>query len=197
MTDAAPLRALTSRQAATRDGLRDAAVRLLGARPFDDVTMRDVAREAGVSAATAYTYYGSKEHVLADAYADFVEQLTDRLHARPPHGATAFDRVRSVIRRASRGVGDSPALASAFTRAMASSDPSVAMIRPRIEGAFCDWLDIAIGDVEIANRDAIVRTLELTLYAAMISRSNGQMTTDEMRVTLDDAARLLLARVDD
>lgn len=196
MSAAAHVRALTPRQAATRDELRAAAIRLVSSEPFDEVTMRDIAREAGVSPATAYTYYGSKEHVLAEAYVEFVEALTDRLRTRPPGGATTLDRVRSVIRRATSGVGDSPELATAFARAMASSDASVAMIRPRVEHSFRDWLDLAIGERELADRAAIVRTLELVLYASMISRANGQMTTDQMRATLDDTARLLLADAD-
>ena len=195
MSAAGHLRALTPRQAATRNGLRDAAIALVSREPFDDVTMRDIAREAGVSPATAYTYYGSKEHVLAEAYVEFVESLTDRLRIRPPGGSSVLHRVRSVIRRATSGVSDAPELAAAFTRAMASSDASVAMIRPRVEHAFRDWLDLAIGATELDDRDAIVRTLELVLYASMVARANGQMTTDEMRATLDDTARLLLADV--
>lgn len=197
MSDAAHVRALTPRQVATRDSLRDAAVNLVGSTPFDEVTMRDIAREAGVSPATAYTYYGSKEHLLAETYAEFVDTLTGRLRSRPPGEPTVLARVRSVIRRATQGVGDSPELASAFTRAMASSDASAAMIRPRIERAFRDWIDLAIGDIEIDDRDGIIRTLELTLYASMISRANGEMTIREMRSTLDDSARLLLRGVDE
>lgn len=196
MTDSAHVRALTPRQAATRDRLREAAVALSGSKPFDEVTMRDIAREAGVSPATAYTYYGSKEHLLAETYAEFVDTLTQRLRARPPRGATVLDRVRSVIRRATEGVGGSPELATAFTRSVASSDASAAMIRPRIEGAFRDWLDLAIGPADITDRGGIIRTLELTLYASMISRANGQTTTAEMQETLDDTARILLRGVD-
>lgn len=185
-------RVLSARQVETRRRLLEAGVRLASRRRLDDFTMRDVAREADVAPATAYTYFASKEHLLAEAYAGFVTTLSDRLGARPPTGATPRSRVASVIRRATRGVAESPELARAFTLAVASSDPSVAQVRPIVQGAFREWLAVALGDFDWPDRESVVRTLELVLFAAMIAHAHGHLDVDGLRAVLDDAARLLL-----
>src|SRR2546429_8047080 len=65
----APLRRhLGPRQADTVDRLVDAAVTLVARTGYDGLTVRGVAQEAGVAPATAYTYFASKEHLLAEVY---------------------------------------------------------------------------------------------------------------------------------
>ncbi|MFL5885485.1 MAG: helix-turn-helix domain-containing protein, partial [Thermoleophilaceae bacterium] len=47
--------------AATGERILEAAAELFHARPFDEVTLEDVARRAGVSSQTVIRRYGSKE----------------------------------------------------------------------------------------------------------------------------------------
>ncbi|HJT93039.1 MAG TPA: TetR family transcriptional regulator, partial [Mycobacterium sp.] len=61
-------RRLTAKQADTVDRLGQAAVEILGRDGFAGLTMRRVAAEAGVGAATAYTYFSSKEHLVAEVF---------------------------------------------------------------------------------------------------------------------------------
>ena len=70
-------RRLTAKQADTVDRLGRAAVDLLNREGFAGLTVRRVAAEAGVGAATAYTYFSSKEHLVAEVF-------WRRLAASPP-----------------------------------------------------------------------------------------------------------------
>ncbi len=57
-------RRLTQQQAETVDRLTAAAITVLRDKGFADLTVRMVAAEAGVAAATAYTYFSSKSHLV-------------------------------------------------------------------------------------------------------------------------------------
>src|SRR6201987_4226972 len=61
-------RRLTAKQADTGDRLGRAVVDLLSRAGFAGLTVRRVAAEAGVGAATAYTYFSSKEHLVAEVF---------------------------------------------------------------------------------------------------------------------------------
>lgn len=61
-------RRLTQQQAETVDRLTAAAITVLRDKGFADLTVRMVAAEAGVAAATAYTYFSSKSHLVAELF---------------------------------------------------------------------------------------------------------------------------------
>jgi AcrR family transcriptional regulator len=70
----------------THRTLTTIAVRLVGERGLDHVTVEDIAAEAGVSARTFFNYFASKEDSVVIAYADYVERshrLVDRFTGQP------------------------------------------------------------------------------------------------------------------
>ena len=82
--------ALREKQArATRDGILDAARRLLAAGTYSSVTMADVARTAGVAYQTVYGIFGTKvqlaEALIASGFAHIPEamKLFDSLRDSP------------------------------------------------------------------------------------------------------------------
>ena len=50
----------------TRRTLLDALLRLIEARPFDQITIREIAGEAGIGYATFFRHYPSKDALLQD-----------------------------------------------------------------------------------------------------------------------------------
>ncbi len=70
-------RRLTEKQADTVDRLTRAALEVLSRQGFAGLTVRMVAAAAGVGTATAYTYFSSKEHLVAEVF-------WRRLAATPP-----------------------------------------------------------------------------------------------------------------
>ena len=66
--------AKTARGEETRAKILEAALALFRERGYDDTTMRDVARRAGVSLGNAYYYFDSKETLLQGYYARMDEE---------------------------------------------------------------------------------------------------------------------------
>lgn len=64
-----------ARQVRTRGTLLDALLRLLEARPFDQVTVREIAKEAGIGYATFFRHYSSKDALLHDLATDEIAAL--------------------------------------------------------------------------------------------------------------------------
>lgn len=194
ITTRQPLRADA---AATRQRVIDAAVDLARTRSIETLTMRDIAAKAGVSTATAYTYFASKQHLYAEAYLAGVHTLTERLRARPPRGATAADRVASVFRRAVQGAATAGDVVQATAIALASSDPSVAAVRPRVDEAFDEWMKIALAGVPIADRAATLKVLQLEMFAAFVAVAHGRLTMGEVGGLLDLTVRRMVVETAD
>jgi AcrR family transcriptional regulator len=189
-------RPLRADSAATRQRIIDASVDLARRGSIEGVTMRDIARAAEVSTATAYTYFASKEHVYAEAYLDGLRQLTERLRARPPRGATAADRIASVFRRALQGAADTGGVVQAMAQALASADPAVAPLRPVATEMFEDWMAIAIGDARIADRARTIKALQLMMFATFVAVAHRQVTMEESGPLLDLTVRRLVIEPD-
>src|SRR6478735_6482031 len=83
-------RRLTPKQAETVDRLCAAAVEVLREEDFAGLTVRTVAARAGVGPATAYTYFSSKEHLVAEVF-------WRRLVASPPAAHESGDPAARVI----------------------------------------------------------------------------------------------------
>ena len=83
--------------AATGERLLAAAWRHFATRPYEDVLLREIATEAGVTAQTLHTRFGSKDELLTAAYAWFGRQEIARRPAVCTRDITAaihliFDR---------------------------------------------------------------------------------------------------------
>ena len=110
--------ALTPNQAARRQRVIDAAMKLAADGGYDTVQMRDVASEAGVALGTIYRYFASKDHLLAACQVAFARAEQRRLELRPTQGDTAADRVVDVLRRATRAQERQPLLTAAMVTAI-------------------------------------------------------------------------------
>jgi AcrR family transcriptional regulator len=67
-----------ARQVRTRKNLLDALLRLLETRPFDQVTIREIAAEAGIGYATFFRHHPSKEALLHELAAGQISELLAR-----------------------------------------------------------------------------------------------------------------------
>lgn len=162
------------RRAVTGERLADAAVEELRAVGYDGLTVRNVARRAEVAPATAYLYFASKDHLVAEAFWRALDRLTMPSPAevagslRPP----LADRVAAAIRDVTQLVSDQPALAAAATVALFADEPDVARLRRRVGGVFRDRFAAALGnDVD----DAVLTTLDLAFSGALIRAGVGEV----------------------
>jgi AcrR family transcriptional regulator len=186
------VRPLSAAQVATRKRLLDAARDLAREGGYDAVGMRQVAERAGVSAPTAYQHFSSKDHLLVDAMVDRVDTTTDAVRARPSRARSPLDRTVATLRRVMKRVGEEPNLYVAMTRAYISGVPEVAHARSAMESTMREWIDVALGPAELADRGAVVAILEAVLFAGMVGLVTGSKAPSDIADDLERAARTLL-----
>jgi AcrR family transcriptional regulator len=194
-------RHLSERQADTVTKLADAAVDEVRLGGYDGLTVRNVARRAGVAPATAYTYFASKDHLVAEV---FWRRLQTSRPAPPPADEPAEARVGGAIRAISDLVSGEPELAAACTTALLASDPDVARLRGLIglelNGRLADAL-VATGRDDAAGRSeagapepdpAVLDALSLALSGAMLQAGMGFFPHHELADRMADVVRLVL-----
>jgi len=189
-------RRLTVRQAAVVEQLLEAAADETRAQGYEGVTVRNVARRAGVAPATAYTYFASKDHLLA-------EVLWRRFQALPapstsanggaaggdPADQAATERVIAELRVLGLFMADDPTLAAACTTALLGRGPEVRALRVLFGTALHERLADALGD---AADEAVLRSLDLAYSGAMLWAGMGHIHFEDVPDALADAARLVL-----
>jgi AcrR family transcriptional regulator len=182
----APRRELSARQARTVQGLTEAAIRELRITGYEGLTVRNVAKRAGVAAATAYTYFGSKEHLVTEAYWRRLAQLpAPRVDRR--RGPTA--RITGALADISQLASDEPELVAACTIAMMADDADVRHLRDRIGALIHERFVLALGDD--ADR-AVLKALDLAMAGALIRAGTGHMSYEEIPDQMAEVAGLLL-----
>jgi TetR/AcrR family transcriptional repressor of bet genes len=81
-----------------RKALVDAALKTIGHHGSLTVTMSEIAREAGVSAALAHHYFGSKDHLLTETIRSLLRQLRADAVAALGQTETPRARISAIIR---------------------------------------------------------------------------------------------------
>jgi AcrR family transcriptional regulator len=180
-----PRRDLGSRQAERVDALVDATVEELRANGYEGLTVRNVARRAGVAAATAYTYFGSKDHLVAEV---FMRRLDGWDAPSVDSDASAAHRVATVLRDLALLVAAEPAPAAASTTAIRASHPDVQRLRDRIGAAFNDRLRAALGE---PHDPMVLRALNLALAGALLQAGMGYFSYTELADRMTEVATLL------
>jgi AcrR family transcriptional regulator len=179
-------RELSARQGRTVQGLTEATIDELRSTGYDGMTVRNVARRAGVAAATAYTYFASKEHLVTEAYWRRIATLPDpRIDRR--RGPAA--RVTAALADFTKLANDEPELVAACTVAMMADDPDVRHLRDRIGLVIHERFVAALGDG--ADR-AVLRALDLAMTGALVRAGTGHMSYSDIPVRIAEVATLML-----
>jgi AcrR family transcriptional regulator len=183
---------LTPNQAARRERVLDAALELAAEGGYDAVQMRDVAGRAQVALGTIYRYFSSKDHLLAAAQVELWRDQADRFTQRPPEGATAADRVVTVLERAMRGAEHEPRRTAALVTATASPDPAVRDCQIEVMAIMDRVLEDAMADVDAERRAQVAVTLRQVWFAWLLGWVNGWNDAPTVNQQLVTTARLLL-----
>jgi len=81
-----------------RKALINAAIEAIHARGSYDVTMGEIARQAGVSTALAHHYFGSKDQLLVATMRYLLSELSSDIVAALRMAATPRERISGIIR---------------------------------------------------------------------------------------------------
>jgi AcrR family transcriptional regulator len=184
----APRRVLSARQAKTVDDLAEAALAELRQQGYDQLTVRNVARRAGVAPATAYTYFASKEHLVTEVF-------WRRLSALPPvrvdRRRSPADRVTAALADVMQLAADEPELMSACTIAMMADDADVGHLRDRIGLVLHERFVTALGP---SADDKVVTALDFALAGALVRAGTRHLAYSDIPARMAEVAALLLEK---
>lgn len=179
-------RRLTPRQVEVVERLVEAAAeeaRLLG---YEGTTVRGAAKRAGVAPATAYTYFASKDHLLAEVLWRCMERVPE---VAPAAGSTPLERVTAELRALGLFMAGDPTLAAACTTALLGSGPEVRAVRIRFGAEVHDRLAAALGEDVDAG---VLQGLELAYSGAMLWAGMGHLSFADVPAALGRLAGTML-----
>ena len=163
-----------------------AGVDMLRESSYADLTVRAVAARAKVAPATAYTYFSSKNHLIAEVYLDLVRQVPYFTDVND----TMTERVEKALRALTLMIADEPEVAAACTTALLSgNDAAVRTVRDRIGAEIHRRIRSAIGPDADPRR---VSALEMTYFGALVHAGSGAVTYHEIADRLRYVVGLIL-----
>ena len=168
-----------------------AGIETLRETSYADLTVRAVAARAKVAPATAYTYFSSKNHLIAEVYLDLVRQVPYFTDVNEPMPT----RVDKALRHLALVVADEPEVAAACTTALlgGGGDPAVRSVRDRIGAEIHRRITSAIGpDAE----PRIVSVLEMAFFGALVNAASGAYTYHQIADHLAYAVGLIVKTED-
>lgn len=181
----APRQWLSKRQSATVDVLLEAGLELLREQGYDDLSLRDVAARAGVTHTTAYSYFSSKDHLIAEIY---WRLLRDAPVPEPDPKAPPDARLVTALRSASVAVANEPAVAHGILAAMVSRDPDIGRVRDAVGAELTRRITDALGpNVE----PQVTATVLLLFSGAMLQAGLGYFAFEAVVDQIAAATALL------
>lgn len=85
--------------ARTRQDILEAAARAFANRGFNSATMQDIAREAGYTAASLYSYFSSKEEIIRSLLESIRAERDAILDKQMPEGLNFRQKLELLLRR--------------------------------------------------------------------------------------------------
>jgi AcrR family transcriptional regulator len=174
------------RQEETFRKVLTAGMEMLRESSYADLTVRAVAARAKVAPATAYTYFSSKNHLIAEVYLDLMAQVPYFTDVNEPMPS----RVEQALRSLALVVVDEPEVAAACTTAlMSGNDPTVRRVRDRIGSEIHRRIRSAAGP-ECDPR--VVAALEMTFFGALVNAGSGAFTYHQIADRLSYVVGLIV-----
>ena len=169
---------------------KQVAIELAREGGYDAVTMAAVAARSGVSRANLYQHFVSKDHLLAAAYGDIIEESIGVPTGSATTAPTAGERVLAYFDQAIERSLAEPLLIDTYVRAFARAPNEVIDAIPNV-------LATRIEDVlgpSIRDRAAVALVLEL-VYSTLISAVVGRgAPVERMRADLRTTVNVVLGK---
>ncbi len=165
----------------------DSTAGLLREVPYSGITMRSIAKRAGVSHGEICAYFRSKDAIVAEIY-------LDRLRAAPlvvDVEQSARARISAQFSQLVMLLADEPGIAAACSSALICDEPSVRAIRQRIHAELQRRVRTVLRS---GAWPEVAETLEFGLLGALVQASCGSGTFAE---NADDLASVVAVVLSD
>ncbi|BBY26018.1 TetR/AcrR family transcriptional regulator [Mycolicibacterium sediminis] len=174
------------RQEETFRKVLTAGIEMLRESSYADLTVRAVAARAKVAPATAYTYFSSKNHLIAEVYLDLMKQVPLFTDVNEPMPS----RVEQALRAMALTVADEPEVAAACTTALLTgTDPTVRKVRDRIGAEIHRRIRSAVGPT---GDPRVISALEMTFFGALVNAGSGAFTYHQIADRLSYVVALIV-----
>jgi AcrR family transcriptional regulator len=168
---------------ATRERILTAAAEASLARWYDDVTLAEVAKRAGVSGQTVINHFGGKEQLAAAAHQRVSEQITTRRYTPEPGDVPATIEVL---------VDDYEATGDGTIRLLALEEkvPSLRPLLDKGREGHRAWVESMFGDPELVP-ELVVAT---DVYTWKLLRRDQELSRDATAAAMRRIVDALLER---
>jgi len=183
----------TPAQRARYDRVIAAATEILSAGGQDAVQMKDLAQRAGMSLATLYRYFPSKDYVmLAVALARYQEAVR-RVSAEVPRGDTVRERVAAHLRREFRAQRRNQQLTAAVSAALTGGGRSYSSIIEAAEHAHTQVVrHVAAAGGQLSEQQEKLLTVVLDICGAATRRwLAGSYSVADVEAQIEIGCQLL------
>jgi len=183
-----------------RDQVIDVARRLFGERGTTDVSMDEIASEAGVARSTVYVYFANREELLRACLQRMHVQLLDAIASTWEEDADPAHRLERLIEEMLARVDDSPgffrlALVTQGTPAKGAEavGDELALIGLDVAGLIQDLVEegVARGDIRPIDIDLAINLIGQQIYGAMAVRAAEPAPRDRAMAAADTVRFIL------
>lgn len=180
-------------QARRRQRIIDEAYRLIGANGQENVQIREIAESSGVALGTAYRYFGSKERLVAEVYAKWLDERKAELVKYATKGSTNTERTRTLALQMLELLTGEPhflRLARLDLRGTNSAEVNEIINRSELE-----WIKLfrsALRDIEPRDADSIALTITALVAVQLDRYLAGVVSFGDAKREIAKAAKMVL-----
>ena len=188
-----PATPVTPAQQERYDRVVAAAAAVLSAGGQDAVQMKDLAQRAGVSLATLYRYFPSKEYVLLAVCLARFQEAARRVFAEVPPGDTIRERVTSHLMREFGAQQRDQRLTAALTQALTGTARSYSEMIEAVEHLHFQILrHVAAGGGQLTEQQQKLLSVVIDIFSAASRRwLAGIYSAAEARYQIEVGCELL------
>ena len=170
---------LSDRQLAVKKRLLEAGLELVCEIGYLDLTLRAVATRAGATHTTAYNYFVSKAHLVAELFYSVLLAVPTET---PDPSVPLSERIAAALGAVALKFGEVEALARAGNAALYQEEPDVVLVRGAIGADLVRRIVISSGD----EADAELTELAMITYIGALEWAGaGALSYDEVGTRIE------------
>jgi len=171
-----PLSRGHKKKARTRQQLVAAALRIYARKGSAQLTLNELAEDAGVASGTVYNYFRTREEVLEEVSLALAEQYGHAIVARSTGLSRGVERIAVGVRMFALQALRDPEWASAVASVVSQADSARSALAEYIREDL--RLGLRQGDLRYADEEIALRVLVYGTIASMVAVVEGRASPD-------------------